>query len=118
VAIRSNSNLVCLSAVLLGTAFTMLSCASSSHPDQLKVHVPEQFSGTIHVDTCTKGTPSGEVTVDAKGLGKTSLCPAPDHSVEIEVIRADREYKISAPEVHIQRTGDGIATSIEVHLPQ
>jgi hypothetical protein len=119
VAIRSNSNLVCLSAVLLGTAFTMLSCASSSHPDQLKVHVPEQFSGIIHVDTCAKGTPSGEeVTVDAKGLGKTSLCPAADHSVEIEVVRANREYKISSSEVQIQRTGDSIATSIEAHLPQ
>ena len=69
------------------------------------------------MDTCVAGTPSGEVIVDAKGLGKTSLCPATDHSVEIQMVSTDRQYKIAAREVHIQRTGDGIATSIEARLP-
>jgi hypothetical protein len=56
--------------------------------------------------------------VNEQGLGKTSLCPAVDHAVEIEVVEDNRHYKLIPPDVHIQRTGDGIATSIEAQLPR
>jgi len=95
----------------------MLSCASSSHPDQLTVHVPQHCSG-VHVATCVTGAPSADVTVNEQGLGKTSLCPGTNHTVEIEVVGDNRHYKLMSPEVHIQRTGDGIATSIEAQLPE
>jgi hypothetical protein len=95
----------------------MLSCASSSHPDHLKVHVPQHCPG-VHLATCVSGAPSADVTVNEQGLGKTSLCPAVDHAVEIEVVEDTRHYKLLSSEVHIQRTGDGIATSIEAPLPR
>ncbi|MGB2636232.1 MAG: hypothetical protein WAM58_20045 [Candidatus Acidiferrum sp.] len=114
----SRSNIVYLSASFAGIAFLMLSCASSSHPDQLTVRIPEHFAGTsLHIDTCVTGAPAGEVKVDDRGLGKTPLCPASDHTVEIEVVGGGH-YKLVAPEVQIRRTGDGIATSIEAQLPR
>ncbi len=112
------SNLVYLSGAFAGTALLMLSCASSSHPDHLAVHVPPRCAGMLHVDTCVPGAPADDVSVDEHGKGKTSLCPAVDHTVEIEVIGTGRHYKLVSPEVHIERTGDGIATSVEVQLPQ
>ena len=60
----------------------------------------------------------GEVTLDEQGLGKTSLCPAVNHSVELEIIRIDRRYKLNSSEVRILRTGDGISIGIEAKLPQ
>ncbi len=112
----SRSIIVYLSAAFTGIAFLMLSCASSSHPDQLTVRIPEHFAGTsLHIDTCVVGAPVGEVKVDDQGLGKTPLCPASDHAVEIEVVGGGH-YKLVSPDVQIRRTGDGIATSIEAHL--
>jgi hypothetical protein len=116
VSIRSN--LLYISAAVLGTLFWMLSCGASLHPDQLTVRAPKMFSGAMHVSTCVAGAPAGEVTLDEQGQGKTSLCPGVDHSVELEVIRTDRRYKLNSTEVHILRAGDGISTSIEAQLPQ
>lgn len=111
------SNIVCLSAALLATALLMFSCAWSTHPDQLTVHVPPQCPKRLHVVTCVPGAPQADVNVDEQGMGKTSLCPATDHPVQLEVIRIDRHYTLAAPAVHVQRTGDGLATSIEAELP-
>jgi hypothetical protein len=112
------SNLLYISTAVLVTLFWMLSCGASLHPDRLTVHVPKALSGSIHVSTCVAGAPAGEVTLDEQGLAKTSLCPAVDHSVEIEVIGADRRYKLNSTDVRILRAGDGISTSIEAQLPQ
>lgn len=68
--------------------------------------------------TCVPGAPPADVTVNEQGMGKTSLCPGVNHTVEIEVLENSRHYKLVSQEVHIQRTGDGIATSIEAQLPQ
>jgi hypothetical protein len=112
------SNLPYLSFALLATVFLMLSCGASMHSDQLTLRVPDHFSGSMHVTTCIGGAPTGEITLDEQGLGKTSLCPAVNHSVELEVIRIDRRYKLNSSEVRILRTGDGISTGIEAQLPQ
>lgn len=112
------SNLPYLSYALLATVFLMLSCGASMHSDQLTLRVPDHFSGSMHVTTCVAGAPMGEITLDEQGLGKTSLCPTVNHSVELEVIRIDRRYKLNSSEVRILRTGDGISTSIEAQLPQ
>ncbi len=111
------SNLVYLSCAILGTAFLLLSCGSSAHPDHLTIRDPRHFTGVMHVDTCVSGAPSEEVTLDPTGVGKTSLCPAPDHTVELEIVEPEQHYKIAANKVHIRRTGDGIVTSIEATLP-
>lgn len=112
------SNLLYISSAVLGTLFWMLSCGASLHPDQLTVYVPKTFSGSMHVSTCVAGAPAREVTLDERGSGQTSLCPAIDHSVELEVVRSDRHFKLNSTEVRILRAGDGISTSIEVQLPQ
>jgi hypothetical protein len=112
------SNLLYISFAVVGMVFWMLSCGASLHPDRLAVHAPTHFSGSMHISTCVAGSPAAEVTLDERGFGETSLCPAVDHSVEIEVIRTDRRYKLNPSEVHILRTGDGISTSIEAQLPQ
>jgi hypothetical protein len=111
------SNLVYLSFALLATGLLTFSCAWSTHPDQLTVRVPPHCPKRLHVVTCVPGAPRADVSVDDQGLGKTSLCPATDHSVQIEVIRIERHYTVPAPAVHVQRTGDGLATSIEAELP-
>ena len=110
-------NVVYLSAAFVGTAFLMLSCASSSHPDQVTVHARNHISGKLHLDVCVNGAAAKDVTVDERGLGKTSLCPTADHKVEIEVYENDQHFKLVEPEVKIQRAGDGMATSIEAKLP-
>jgi len=115
--VSNRSNVVYLSVAVLGIAFVMLSCAPSSQPDQLVVHVPDDFSGMLHIQTCVNGAPAGEISVDRQGLGKTVLCPARDHTVEIEVVASGRHFKLVTPEVQVRRTGDGLATSIEAKLP-
>jgi hypothetical protein len=111
------SNLVGFSAGVLGAALSMLSCASSAPPDRLTVHVPAQRNSSIlHVDTCVSDAPGKEVYVDERGIGKTSLCPASEHTVDVEVVEGDRHQKLASPDVLIRRTGDGIATSIEAPI--
>jgi hypothetical protein len=95
----------------------MFSCAWSAHPDQLTVHVPPHCSKSLHLVACVPGAPVADVSVDDNGLGKTSLCPATDHSVQIDLVRTDHHYTLAAPAVHVQRTGDGLATSIDAELP-
>lgn len=105
------SNLVCCSAVLLGAVLLMLSCASSSPPDRLTIYVrAHQSSDVLHADTCA---PVNEVYVDERGIGKTALCPLANHTVDVEIVDGARHYKVPSPDVHIRRTGDGIATSVE-----
>jgi hypothetical protein len=94
----------------------MFSCASNSRPEQLTIHVPPHFSGTAHINTCMAGAASNEITLDAKGEGQTSLCPARGHRVEVEVIANDRHQRFVDSELNLQRTGDGIPTSIEFHI--
>ena len=109
-------SLVYLSAALVGTAFLMLSCASKTEPDHLTVHAPSHFAGIVHVDTCVNGAPAADIAVDQNGAGKTSLCPAVDHQVEIEVIEDQQHFKLVAHDVRVRRTGDGIATSVEAQF--
>jgi hypothetical protein len=114
--VAARFNVVSLSAGLVGTALLMLSCASSTRPEQLTLRC-KSHPGSVHVDTCISGAPSGDVTLDDRGVGKTSLCPAAGQKVEIEIYETDQHFKLVEPEVRVQRTGDGMATSIEAKLP-
>jgi hypothetical protein len=110
------SSLVCLSVLILASAFWMLSCASSVPSDHLTVHTSGHPSNVLHVDTCVSGASASEVYLDAAGKGKTSLCPETNHAVELDVVDGDHRYRVTAAQVQIQRTGDGIATSVEARL--
>jgi hypothetical protein len=96
----------------------MLSCASSSRPDQVRVHARNHISGRLYLDVCVNGASANDVNVDEHGVGRTSLCPSVDHTVEIEVYEDNQHFKLAQLEVKIQRSGDGMATSIEAKLPE
>ena len=111
------SNLVCFLVALAGGALWMLSCGSSSPAHRLTVHLPQhKNTRVLHVDTCISGASANEVYVNEQGIGKTSLCPAADHAVDIEVVEGDRRYRVASEQVQIRRTGDGIATSVEAQI--
>ncbi len=110
------SHIPFLLTVQLTAMFLMLSCGAGSTPQQMTVHVPAGYSGKIHIDSCVKTAPPSDVMVDANGAGATALCPANGQRVEILVIRGEQSVKVPATEVTILRTGDGIATSIEVQV--
>jgi hypothetical protein len=105
-----------LLALQLGAIFLLLSCASTRPPQKLRVHVSPGFSGTIRLAPCDSNAPANEVSTDAQGVGNTAVCPSQDGAVSIVVVKGDREYTAAASDVAIRRTGDGIATSIEVLL--
>jgi hypothetical protein len=96
--------------------FLMLSCGSSLRPEQLSVYVPEHYQGPVHIDACVPNAPAKEITVSTSGAGATSLCPANNRGVELQIIEKERQYKVAVNEVRIGRTGDGLATSIEAQL--
>ena len=111
------SNLVFFSLLILGSALLMHSCASSSPPDRLVIHVQAQRDvGILHVDTCVSGASSNEVYADDKGIAKTSLCPASNHTVDVEVVAGEQHHRVASTDVQIHRTGDGIATSVEARF--
>jgi hypothetical protein len=111
------SNLVCVCAAILGATLWMLSCASSAPPDRLRVHLPARRNAhVLHVDTCVSGASVNEVYVDERGQGQTSLCPASEREVDVEVVDGKRRYTLGSTDVQIRRTGDGIATSIEAPI--
>jgi hypothetical protein len=114
--VQAHSNIQYVSLLGLAAIFMMFSCASRTPPYPMTVHVPAHFSGKIHIMACAGDASMTEVSVDERGEGKTALCPALDHTVEMEVTDGDRRINVPASEVHISRTGDGIATSIEAQI--
>ena len=116
--VSNGSHLPLLSGVVLGTTFVLLSCGSSMGPAQLIVHIPEHYSGAVHIHACMPTAPRNEITVDAQGVGSTALCPGTNTGVELQIVQNGQQYKIADKEVHILRTGDGIATSIEAQVRQ
>lgn len=100
----------------LSAIFLLLSCASTRPPQKLRVRVAPGFNGTIRLAPCDAQAPAGEVSTDAQGVGTTAACPSQDGAVAIVVVQGNREYSAAAEDVTIRRTGDGIATSIEVRL--
>jgi hypothetical protein len=105
-----------LLALQLGAIFLLLSCASTRPPQKLRVRVAPGFNGTIRLAPCDGGAPANEVATDAQGVGNTAACPGQDGSVAITVVQGNREYSAAAEDVTIRRTGDGIATSIEIRM--
>jgi hypothetical protein len=105
-----------LLALQLAAIFLLLSCATSRPPQRLKVHVPPGFAGTIQLSPCVSSAPAAEISTDAQGRADTSVCPHADGNLEIVLIQGNREYTAARDDISIPRTGDGIATSINVRV--
>jgi len=103
-------------AIHLFAIFLMLSCGSARPPKQILVRAQPDYSGTVHLDVCVKNSPADDISLDAQGIGTTSLCPSADERIQITVIRGSQAITIAPPDVHVSRTGDGIATSVETNL--
>jgi hypothetical protein len=113
---RPTMNVPLLFAVQIGSISLMLSCASSHPPKRFTVRVAAGFSGTVHVNTCVQSAPATDLTIDNQGVGATSVCPSPDATVELTVLRGDQKYILATPDISISRTGDGIPTSLRAEI--
>jgi hypothetical protein len=110
------SNVPLLLGVQIGALSLMLSCASSHPPERFTVRVQPEFTGTVHIQTCVQPAPATDLVIDNQGAGATSACPSSDATVELTVLRGDQRYVIAAQDVSIDRTGDGIPTSIKAEI--
>jgi hypothetical protein len=103
-----------LLALQLFVVFLMLSCASSQPTRRLIVHVKEGFAGTIRIATCVGSSTAMDVYARNDGAGETSACPARDENVAVTLMRGVEQRVVAPEDILIPRTGDGIATSIQV----
>ena len=105
-----------LLALQLFVVFLMLSCASSQPTRRLIVHVRAGFVGTIRIATCVGSSTLTDVYARNDGAGETSACPARGEDVTVTLVRGVEQRVIAPEEIMIPRTGDGIATSIQVNV--
>jgi hypothetical protein len=96
----------------------MLSCASSKPTRRLIVHVKEGFVGKIRIATCVGSSTASDVYARNDGAGETSACPARGEEVAVTLVRGVEQRVMAPEEIVIPRTGDGIATSIQVDVRQ
>jgi hypothetical protein len=112
------SNVSLLLAVEAGALSLMLSCGLSQPPERLTVHAASGFKGRVHISTCVQSAPAADVTLDNQGDAATSACPSSDEAIELVVECGSQTYKITAQDVSIERTGDGIPTDIQADVNQ
>lgn len=97
--------------IFLITVLFLMSCGAKSAPTIIRCVAGPNFAGHVHLVPCL-GQPSGSVLLDDNGKTTTSACPA-DDNVEIVLDRNGKTTYILPGQVHIDRTGDGIAVSID-----
>jgi len=100
----------------LGALSSLLSCGLANPPQRLTLRVDPGFRGRVHISTCVQSAPAAEITADSQGAAATSICPTSDQAVELVVVRAGQSHKITAQEISVLRTGDGIPTSIQADV--
>lgn len=105
-----------LLALQLFVVFLMLSCASSQPARRLIVHVKGNFVGTIRIATCVGSSTVSDVYAREDGVGETSACPGRGEDVAVTLVRGVEQRVIAPEELVIPRTGDGIATSIQMNV--
>jgi len=114
--VTRSSSVPLVLAFHLSAIFLMLSCGSASPPKQLLVRVPPGYAGTVHIEVCVNNSPADDISLDAQGIGSTSLCPSANGRIQITILRGSQTIAIAPSEVHVSRTGDGLATSVETNL--
>lgn len=100
----------------LGALSSLLSCGLARPPQRLTLKVDPAFGGIVHISTCVQSAPAAEITADSQGAAATSICPTSDQALELVVVRGAQSYRIAQQDVSIQRTGDGIPTSIQAQV--
>ena len=105
-----------LLALQLFVVFLMLSCASSQPTRRLIVHVRQDFVGTIRIATCVGSSVATDVYPRNDGAGETSACPAQGENVAVTLVRGLEQRVVAPEDIVIPRTGDRIATSIQVNV--
>jgi hypothetical protein len=98
----------------IAVSLSLVSCAAKSAPTRISVTVADNYSGAIHLESCVRSATVPVVT-DSQGNGVTSACPYGD--VELAVARQGKTIYIMPENVHVERTGDGIAVRINADLP-
>lgn len=113
-----NHKLDGLTTLLLATvfaAFLLFSCGAKQAPKEIRVTVPDDFSGEMTLDPCTNGLPA-EVNLNARGMAPTSACPKPGETVTLTVVKSGQNYQVPTDEVTIERAGDGLPVAIKAHV--
>ena len=100
--------------IVLCVSVLLASCAAKPAPLQINCVTLAKVSGHVHLVPCSRQA-SNPVQLDDAGSGVTSDCPK-DNNVELVVIRDGQPTFILPDQVHVQRSGDGIAVAINADL--
>ena len=102
-----------LQTVSIITACGLFSCASTSPPQEVKVSVPDGYSGHLRVSLCV----ANPGKADGKGNINVSDCPQSSDRVELIVSRGGKIIRIPFENLSILKTGDKIPVQIDAQLP-
>jgi len=100
--------------IVLCVSLLLASCAAKPAPLQINCVTLAKISGHVHLVPCSRPA-SNPVQLDDAGSGVTSACPK-DNNVELVVIRDGQPTFVLPDQVHVQRSGDGIAVAIDADL--
>jgi hypothetical protein len=100
--------------IVLCVSVLLASCAAKPAPLQINCVTLAKVSGHVHLVPCSRQA-SNPVQLDDAGSGVTSACPK-DNNLELIVIRDGQPTFILPDQVHVQRSGDGIAVAIDADL--
>jgi hypothetical protein len=101
--------------IFLCMSLVLVSCAAKSAPALITCIAVENLSAAhLHLTPCSPQA-SNPVQLDKDGNGATSACPA-DNNVEIVFTRNGQTTYILPDQIHVGRTGDGIAVAIDTDL--
>ncbi len=93
-------------------AGTLLSCANTTLPREIKVEVPQGYSGHVRVTLCS--VPPKRA--DEYGNVYVADCFLPSDRIQLTVSRGNMVYAIPPEKLMVTRTGDGIPIVIDVEL--
>ena len=100
--------------IVLCVSVLLASCAAKPAPLQINCVTLAKVSGHVHLVPCSRQA-SNPVQLNDAGSGVTSACPK-DNNVELVVIRDGQPTFVLPDQVHVQRSGDGIAVAIDADL--
>jgi hypothetical protein len=100
--------------IVLCVSVLLASCAAKPAPLQINCVTLAKVSGHVHLVPCSRQA-SNPVQLDDAGSGVTAACPK-DNNVELVVIRDGQPTFVLPDQVHVQRSGDGIAVAIDADL--
>jgi hypothetical protein len=91
----------------------LFSCGSTNPPRQIKITIPEDYIGDLHITPC-KTSPS---SADQQGNVSVTDCAQPSERIQLSVTQGARVFVVPPEKLVILRTGDGIPVLINTHIP-